>query len=89
MTDVLRKIVKSTPDTESPEYEVAAWYMRRKGLSRVPIKRVIRVATYCWYFYYDVDGGELELEVEWDPDSEEWDAKSTAYKVVDDAPGRG
>ena len=52
--------------TEQAE-QAAAAFMRHKGYGAVDPVEIEKVEDLdVWYFYYDLEEGTLELEVEWD-----------------------
>lgn len=60
-------------DLTTPQAQVAQFFMcDTKGLDIRP-HAVEKVDDQpCWYFYYDVDGNELELEVFFDAKLDDW-----------------
>jgi hypothetical protein len=73
-----------TPDLRTREAKVAQDYMRRKGYPQVRPHLVEKVQEIpCWYFYYDLPDGDLELEVFWDKG--EWNTYVTAFTLREDA----
>jgi hypothetical protein len=64
---------------------VAQYYMRHKGYPDVRPFRIEKLReTPCWYFYYDLPEGELELEVFWN--STDWEAMVTCFSLRDRTP---
>ncbi len=60
-------------DMGSRQARAAQLYMRHKGYKNVRPYEVDKVeGRPIWYFYYDLPDGDLELEVEWDPEDREW-----------------
>lgn len=59
--------------TEHPQDLAAQQFMDHKGLGHLRPYHVERVdGEPCWYFYYELPEGVLELEVFWDGDTWEW-----------------
>lgn len=55
--------------------------MSRKGYPHIRPHHVETLdGQPCWYFYYQLPEGELELEVFWDGD--EWLVAVTAFNLV-------
>ena len=68
-----------TVDTTTPQALAAQEFMRRKGLgSLVPFDVEKLDDMPCWYFYYDLPEGELELEVFWSPE-DGWETMVTTF----------
>ena len=70
-------------DLTTPEAQIAQDFMVRKGYQNVvPVDyEAIDSAHPCYYFYYDLPEGELELEVSFDPKSGMWDTLVTAFDL--------
>lgn len=50
-----------------PHEQVAQQFMERKGLGDIqPVDIEKLDDQYCWYFYYELPEGDLELEVLWE-----------------------
>lgn len=63
-----------------PQEQVAALFMKHKGYSGLgPYHQEKLDGQPCWYFYYDLPEGILELEVSWD--GAEWDAYVTTFTL--------
>jgi hypothetical protein len=75
---------------DPPQLVVARVYMTHKGFPDLEPFRTIRLdGRYCWYFYYRLPEGVLELEVLWDVDRQDWFRQVTAFPAdVDDTGGR-
>ena len=57
---------------------VARDFMRQRGYYKKP-KLIERVeGDFCWYYYYDLPEGELELEVSWE-EKDGWQATVTDF----------
>lgn len=68
------------PDLRTRPSKTAQEFMRKKGYDLRPIHFLKIVDQDVWYYYYDLDEGLLELEIElgaWDPDGV---AKVTAFR---------
>lgn len=66
-------------DLSTPQALAAQTFMRHKGLGEhVPYEVEKLDDQPCWYFYYEVDGGTLEIEASWDP-TDGWDVMATAF----------
>lgn len=56
----------TTVDLSTKQAKAAQLYMQHKGYKNVRPYAVEEVEGQpCWYFYYDLPDGDLELEVEW------------------------
>lgn len=66
-------------------HELAArQFMAHKGLGHIRPHAVEQLEGHsCWYFYYQLPEGELELEVFWN--DHEWDINVTAFTDLEDA----
>jgi hypothetical protein len=65
-----------------PQELVAKDFMSRKGYPELVPTETERVAdSYCWYFYYDLPEGELDLEVTWNPETREWFAQVMDFRL--------
>lgn len=69
-----------THDPMSPEARVAAQFMEHKGLHVEPYAVEQLDGQACWYFYYALPEGDLELEVAWD--GAEWNALVTTFTLA-------
>jgi hypothetical protein len=66
------------PDLRTRQAKAAQAYMHRKGfLSALPFDVIDVEASPCWYFYYNLPDGCLELEVAWENDT--WNYAVTAF----------
>lgn len=73
-----------SPDESSPQYEAAALFMSHKGLAGARPYDVDKLDDVpCWYFYYNLDDGLLELEVFWDRNGERWETTVTSFTQRD------
>lgn len=66
--------------SESPQDQAARQFMEQRGyhVSPVSVERVEN--DYCWYFYYELADGDLELEVSWDSQNG-WRATVTDFAL--------
>ena len=72
------------PDLRTREAKAAQAYIRHKGFPDVTPQQVIRIEDdLCWYFYYVLPDGCLELEVTWE--DEQWKYAVTAFQETVDA----
>jgi len=69
-----------------PQELVAQDFMARKGLSIEPFDVTKLDGQDCWYFYYSLPQGALELEVYYDHDKQDWQTTVTAFPAT---PGAG
>ena len=72
-----------TVDLTTPQARMAQYFMREvKGLTIEP-HDVEQLDDHqdCWYFYYDLPQGELELEVFYDARKRDWDIAVTAFPI--------
>lgn len=71
-------------DPTDPFTLVAQEFMERKGYKDVFPAEVepLEGDPDCQYFYYELDDGDLELEVSWNPKSGTWDTLVTAFKLL-------
>lgn len=66
------------PDLRTRQAKAAQHYMARKGYPKVAPHDVIEIdGQLCWYFYYDLPDGHLELEVRWV--NGDWGWRVTAF----------
>lgn len=66
----------------TPEAQIAEHFMRHKGYDKKPHSVEKLEDQPCWYFYYDLPEGELELEVFYDQDEDDWEVTVTAFPVA-------
>lgn len=72
------------PDMRTRHAKAAQAYMKRKGYSDVQPVDVIPIeGDLCWYFYYNLPDGRLELEVSWEEG--DWRYVVTAFQSHGDA----
>lgn len=65
---------------EAPQDMAARLFMEHKGYSDVrPIEVEKLDDIPCWYFYYDLPEGTLELEVYYDVRREDWISTVTSF----------
>lgn len=71
-------------DLTTPEAQIAQHYMRKtKGIAGAEPYDVDKIVGHaCWYFYYRLPQGILELEVLWDERTEDWAVTVTAFPVA-------
>lgn len=63
-----------------PESRVAQLFMEHKGLGNIAPYHVEQVeGETCWYFYYQLPEGKLELEVSWE--NGEWETTVTSFTL--------
>lgn len=54
-------------DERGPEDAAADYYLAHKGYPDArPVRKYEAEPGRCWYFYYVLPDGDLELEVSWD-----------------------
>lgn len=68
-------------DLSTPQAQMAQHFMRRKGLDVEPFEVEQLDDATCWYFYYDLPQGTLELEVFFDDKADDWDVVVTSFPV--------
>lgn len=68
-------------DLNAPEARIAQHFMQHKGISVEPHEVDKLDDLPCWYFYYRMPEGELELEVFYDQVREDWDVQVTSFPV--------
>lgn len=75
----------SLGETMKPHEQVAFWFMERKGYKNAkPVDiEALDDGTPCWYFLYELEEGDLELEVFWDKDKQEWETTVTTFTLVE------
>lgn len=66
--------------SESPEREVARLFMEQRGYDVDPMTSERVDDDFCWYFYYELPEGLLELEVSWSQD-DGWQSTVTDFKL--------
>lgn len=70
-------------DLSSPQARIAQHFMREtKGIHVEPHEVDKLDDQPCWYFYYTLPQGELELEVSYDADEDDWTVIVTAFPVA-------
>lgn len=71
---------QAVTDSAAPQARVAKLFMDHKGLGHIEPYRVERVeGEPCWYFYYKLPEGDLELEVSWEDG--EWMTTVTSFNL--------
>jgi hypothetical protein len=71
-----------------PEIVVAQWYMSHKGYPDIEAFQVDKLDDQdCWYFYYQLPEGVLELEVYYDHRKTDWETAVTAFPATMDMEG--
>lgn len=70
-------------DLTTPQAQIAQHFMREtKGISISPHDVEKLDDQLCWYFYYTLPQGELELEVFYGEDVDDWFVTVTAFPVA-------
>ena len=69
----------SSHTTTSPQDQVAALFMERKGYPEIKPQAVEFVGDACWYYYYQLPEGTVELEVAYNRRRSEWETMVTAF----------
>lgn len=67
----------------APEDQVAANYMAHKGyrgIEPVDVEKLFEQP--CWYYYYELPEGTLELEVFWNEKRRQWETMVTAFRLA-------
>ena len=66
--------------TETPQDKVARLFMEHKGYPDIRPYEVEKVDDdACWYFYYDLPEGRVELEVYYDFTLGRWECTTTGF----------
>lgn len=69
-------------DMTTPQGLAAQQFMDHKGLGRMAPYDFDKLDDQpCWYFYYDLDEGDLELEVFWD-ELDGWEVTVTTFTLA-------
>jgi hypothetical protein len=64
----------------TPQARIAHLFMEHKGLGSIEPYDVEQVeGARCWYFYYQLPEGKLELEVTYEDD--EWQTNVTSFTL--------
>lgn len=72
---------------EPPHFVVARYYMTHKGYPDLEPAAVTKLEGQdCWYFYYRLPDGQLELEVLYDHDQKDWVTAVTAFSAEPNGP---
>jgi hypothetical protein len=67
-----------------PQLLLAQWYMAHKGYPDLDPYEVDKLDDQdCWYFYYQLPEGILELEVYYDQADNDWQVAVTAFPATD------
>ena len=67
-------------DLRTKEARAAQEFMTKKGYEEIRPLGVVSVQDdACWYFYYRLPEGVLELEVTWEPDGRRYDRRVTTF----------
>jgi len=67
-------------DTTTPQARVAQQFMDHKGLGHLrPVEIEELDDQPCWYFYYVLPEGDLELEVAWE--GGRWETTVTTFTL--------
>lgn len=65
-----------------PHDLVAEQFMQHKGYGSVEPFQTIKLDNQpCWYFYYALPEGTLELEVSWNRSRQEWETLVTTFTL--------
>ena len=69
-------------DMSTPQARVAQQFMDHKGLGHLEPNGIEELEDQpCWYFYYMLPEGDLELEVFWD-EREGWQVTVTTFTLA-------
>lgn len=67
-------------DLRTRHAKIAQEFMSAKGYSTIrPLGIQVVEGDECWYYYYELPEGLLELEVFYDPDARRYQRKVTAF----------
>lgn len=69
----------TTTMAPAPHEVIAAEYMEHKGLDARPFSVEKLDGQDCWYFYYELEDGRLELEVYYNKRESEWETTVTGF----------
>lgn len=70
-------------DLSTPHARMAQHFMREvKGLNIAPHRVEPLEGSDCWYFYYRLPQGDLELEVYFNARKQDWDVSVTAFPMA-------
>jgi uncharacterized protein (DUF2141 family) len=73
-------IMDITEPIEAPQETIARLFMDHKGYPDARPFETEKVADQpCWYFYYELPEGELELEVFYDKEMADWATTVTGF----------
>ena len=73
-------LLGTKPDLRTREAKAAQDYMAKKGYPQIRPHGVITLpGENCWYFYYQLPEGLLELEVESDPDGRRYNRRVASF----------
>lgn len=73
-----------------PHVLVAQYFMARKGYPDLEPFEVTKLEDHdCWYFYFRLPEGDLELEVFYDRDKQDWQTTVTAFPAEPTDPTAG
>lgn len=65
---------------ELPQDAVARMFMEAKGYPEASALDIEKLdGTPCWYFFYELHDGDLELEVFYDDKAQEWICTVTSF----------
>jgi hypothetical protein len=67
-----------------PQDVIAQDFMTRKGYPDAePIQIEREPGSYCWYYTYELEEGDLDLEVQWLANESRWVATVTDFRLFD------
>lgn len=69
-------------DLDTPQAQIAQHFMKHKGLNVRPFEIERLENQPCWYFYYQLPEGQLELEVFYNQTSDDWEVAVTCFPVA-------
>jgi hypothetical protein len=69
-------------DLTTPQAQIAQHFMQHKGIEVEPHDVEQLHGQPCWYFYYQLPQGELELEVAYDAGRDDWNVSVTCFPVA-------
>lgn len=69
-------------DLNTPQAKIARHFMHHKGYDQAPFDVLKLEDQACWYFYYELPEGNLELEVYFDLERDDWDVTVSAFPIA-------